>query len=39
MGEDPDAEDFLKPTADDVWAFMQKMKVWLIDPNRKGIPA
>lgn len=39
MGEDPDAPNFLKPTSDDVWAFMQKVKVWLTDPNRKGIPA
>jgi hypothetical protein len=38
MGEDPDAPGFLKPSNDDVWAFMQKMKAWLIDANRKGIP-
>src|SRR5262249_34298904 len=29
---------YLKPSTDDVWAFMQKMKGWLIDANRKGIP-
>jgi hypothetical protein len=39
MGDDPDAPDFLQPSEDDVWAFMQKLKAWLIDPNRKGIPA
>jgi ABC-type cobalamin/Fe3+-siderophores transport system ATPase subunit len=38
MGADPDAPGFLKPSDGDVWAFMQKMKAWLIDPNRKGIP-
>lgn len=39
MGEDPDAHDYLKPTTDDVWAFMQRMKAWLVDSSRKGIPA
>lgn len=38
MGEDPDAPGYLKPATDDVWNFMQKMKAWLIDSNRKGIP-
>lgn len=38
MGEDSDSPDFVKPSADDVWKFMQKMKTWLIDANRKGIP-
>ena len=38
MGEDPDAPSFLKPSPDDVWAFMHKLKIWLIDANRKGIP-
>ena len=38
MGEDPDSQVFLKPSSDDVWAFMQKIKAWLIDSNRKGIP-
>lgn len=39
MGEDPDAPEYLKPSLDDVWTFMQNMKRWLIDSNRKGIPA
>jgi len=39
MGEDPGAHDFQKPSDDDVWAFMRTMKAWLIDSNRKGIPA
>jgi hypothetical protein len=38
MGEDPSSENYLRPTVDDVWAFIQKMKEWLIDSNRKGIP-
>lgn len=39
MGEDPEADSFLKPDENDVWAFMAKVKAWLIDSNRKGIPA
>ena len=39
MGEDPDASDYLKPSSNDVWQFMKEIKEWLIDPNRKGIPA
>lgn len=39
MGEDPDAVNFLKPNEEDVWEFMSKVKAWLIDSNRKGIPA
>ena len=31
--------NFLKPSSEDLWEFMQKMKAWLIDSNRKGIPA
>jgi len=39
MGEDPSTENYLKPATDDVWAFMQKLKGWLFDASRKGIPA
>jgi hypothetical protein len=38
MGEDPDERDYLKPFSDDVWAFIQRIKAWLIDSSRKGIP-
>lgn len=38
MGEDPDGNDYLKPTADDVWDFIRKIKGWLADPRKKGIP-
>jgi len=38
MGEDPSATDFVKPTSDDVWEFMSKVKAWLVNPTRKGIP-
>lgn len=39
MGEDSESNGYLKPSVDDVWAFLQKMKTWLVDSNRKGIPA
>jgi energy-coupling factor transporter ATP-binding protein EcfA2 len=38
MGEDPDATGYIKPTAGDVWAFLDGIAAWLLDPNRKGIP-
>jgi predicted ATPase len=39
MGDDPDKENYLKPTKDDVWEFISKVKKWLVDPGRKGIPS
>ncbi len=39
MGEDPASAGYVKPTSGDVWEFLSKMKSWLIDPARKGIPA
>lgn len=38
MGEDPAAANYVKPSNDDVWVFISKIRSWLIDPNRKGIP-
>lgn len=39
MGEDPDAVNFLKPSNGDVWRFISQVRAWLLDANRKGIPA
>jgi hypothetical protein len=39
MGEDPESGGYLKPSNDDVWAFLATIKSWLVDPQRKGIPA
>ncbi|WP_201788662.1 ATP-dependent endonuclease [Bosea sp. BIWAKO-01] len=39
MGEDPESPSFLRPGNDDVWAFLGSVRSWLMDPNRKGIPA
>ncbi len=38
MGEDPDHEGYVKPSNDDVWAFLASVKGWLTNPHRKGIP-
>lgn len=38
MGEDPAQPGYAAPAADDVWAFIDKVAKWLLDPNRKGIP-
>jgi ABC-type cobalamin/Fe3+-siderophores transport system ATPase subunit len=39
IGQDPAAANYLKPSGDDVWAFLANIKVWLTDANRKGIPS
>jgi hypothetical protein len=39
MGEDPEQADFVRPAADDVWEFLARVKTWLVQPLRKGIPA
>jgi ABC-type cobalamin/Fe3+-siderophores transport system ATPase subunit len=39
MGEDPGDEGYVRPGAGDVWAFLQQIRSWLVDPNRKGIPS
>jgi predicted ATPase len=38
MGEDPESEEYLLPSSGDVWEFIAKMKTWLVDSARKGIP-
>ena len=39
MGEDPDSDNFLMPSEDDVWKFMYQIRTWLINPDKKGIPS
>jgi len=39
MGEDPDNATYTKSGADDVWEFLSKLKTWLVNTNRLGIPA
>ena len=39
MGEDPGSEPYVRPGSDGVWAFLEKVRHWLSDPERKGIPS
>jgi len=39
MGEDPEDENYLKPTNSDVWKFIENIGKWLFNPRRKGIPS
>lgn len=38
MGEDPNSHDYLKPSNDDVWGFIEKISTWFLNSRRKGIP-
>jgi hypothetical protein len=38
MGEDAGSAAYVKPTEGDVWDFFKKIKGWLHDPNKRGIP-
>ncbi len=38
MGEDPSVNGYVKPTDTNVWNFMSKIKSWLVNSGRKGIP-
>ncbi len=38
MGENPDAPGYVMPGGSDVWAFVGKIKAWLDNPERRGIP-
>lgn len=38
MGSDSSAAAYVKPTDVDVWAFLDEVRDWLLNPNRFGIP-
>jgi len=38
MGDNPESEDYIKPTNGDVWDFIGDIKKWIENTNRKGIP-
>ncbi|WP_210413345.1 ATP-dependent nuclease [Leptospira stimsonii] len=38
MGEDLDNPNYVKPSNTDVWNFLDFIQIWLMNPNRKGIP-
>ncbi len=39
MGEDPDAQNYIRPSEGDVWEFLGSLKTWLTNPSRRGIPS
>jgi hypothetical protein len=39
MGTNPNDPGYLGPTDGDAWAFLSIISGWLMNPNRKGIPA
>jgi hypothetical protein len=39
MGSDINASQYVTPVAGDVWDFVGNVRNWLVDPNRRGIPA
>lgn len=38
MGEVETNENYTRPSGGDVWEFIGRIKDWLLDPNRSGIP-
>ncbi len=38
MGSDPTADTYVKPADGDVWEFMGRIRTWLVDTKRRGIP-
>lgn len=39
LGSDPGDSRYVKPTDGDVWEFLSKVKKWLTDSGRKGVPS
>ncbi len=37
MGSDTSVGGFMRPTAGDVWAFVDRVAAWLERPDRKGM--
>lgn len=38
MGSDPTDSSYVRPTDDDVWAFIDRIGAWMKNPSRRGIP-
>lgn len=38
LGSDPEAADYVRPEAGDVWNFLRSVGIWIRDPRRKGMP-
>jgi hypothetical protein len=39
LGSNPDGAAYVKPAADDVWEFLDRLAAWVGDPDRLGLPA
>jgi AAA domain, putative AbiEii toxin, Type IV TA system len=39
MGDDPEDANYVRPSDDDVWKFIALIQTWLMNSERKGIPA
>ena len=37
LGRDPESPDYVHPSGEDVWEFMQKVVSWVRNPARKGM--
>ncbi|MGY6214607.1 ATP-dependent nuclease [Methylolobus aquaticus] len=38
MGEDPSSASYLRPSPGDVWDFIGRIRAWVANPSRKGMP-
>lgn len=38
LGDDPSGPNYVQPGFGDVWEFVEKMRSWLMDSARKGMP-
>ncbi len=39
LGEDPEHPDYVKPSNSDVWYFINELRIWFFNQQRKGIPS
>ncbi|WP_298332334.1 ATP-dependent endonuclease [Asticcacaulis sp.] len=38
MGSDPDSENYITASTDDVWGFLELARNWIDNPKRRGMP-
>jgi len=38
MGDEPHEAAYVRPEKDDVWSFIDRVGVWLVDRSKRGIP-
>lgn len=37
LGGDPDSDQYIKPSSDDIWDFIRMVAKWINNPNRDGV--